>query len=71
MVAVENILKMDDYEKQYKMLNMIFEKLFKVENVVISDLFKCRKTFNCSRIALNLCTFQTIAIGCSLLAAWN
>ncbi|XP_028405716.1 coiled-coil domain-containing protein 134-like isoform X2 [Dendronephthya gigantea] len=30
MVAVENVLKLNDYEKQYKILNMIFEKLFKI-----------------------------------------
>ena len=30
MMAVENIIKMNDYEKQYKIINMIFEKLFKV-----------------------------------------
>lgn len=29
MMAVENIIKMNDYEKQYRIINMIFEKLFK------------------------------------------
>ena len=32
MMAVENIIKMNNYEKQYKILNMIFEKLFKVKH---------------------------------------
>lgn len=30
MIAVENILKMDDYARQYKIVKIIFEKLFKV-----------------------------------------
>jgi hypothetical protein len=31
MMAVENIIKMNDYEKQYRIISMIFEKLFKVK----------------------------------------
>lgn len=31
MMAVENIIAMNDYEKQYRIINMIFEKLFKVK----------------------------------------
>ena len=30
-MAVENIIKMNDYEKQYRIISMIFEKLFKVK----------------------------------------
>lgn len=39
MLAVENIIKMNDYEKQYKIINMIFEKLFKVIYKAISCCF--------------------------------
>jgi hypothetical protein len=34
MMAVENIIKMNDYEKQYRIINMIFEKLFKVKTKI-------------------------------------
>ena len=44
VVAAEGILKLADYSKKYKMVEIVFEKLFKVINVPIdgfhSDVIK-------------------------------
>ena len=38
MMAVENIIKMNNYEKQYKIINMIFERLFKTVQDAKTDV---------------------------------